>query len=396
MNTLRKITSQIVVVLGITLGVPLGAPVEVTIIGMDATRFGAVLFAAPIEGLTPATIKRIKTANANYKECQQAAITALNSKLINQVKFAAAVDACRERFPAISLYSQCKRRAVDAAASTKKDPSAALLECKKLLVTASFDREQSVPFFTNDGQLFFGGIGMNKVQSVATLDPPNFDCDRLNKSILNPLEAQYILFGNHPKVFKGLGPLAAKDLAKALQMEDPGKSDRKKGAATAGFGRIFGGLDAQKSTVFFPAAPCDFDGQLGKAFSGLSAYFLIDKGSGEVTPYFGIAHYRPTFKDLTTKDLVTKLIEVMNAGGTGYHAIIKNDTTAFVANSDFTEFDDEKDPRNVCKDPRPNALIGIVQAAKENPAKPRYLVVANVKNLCEYGDRLAARLTTDK
>jgi len=356
--------------------------------------FAPISQAAPVEGLTPATVKRIKTANANYKECQQAAITALNSKLINQVKFNAAIDACRERFPAISLYSQCKREAVAAAAATKKDPAEALAACKKLLVVASFDREQPVPFFISDGQLFFGGIGMNKTQSAATLDPPNFDCDRLNKSILNPLEAQYILFGNHPKVFKNLGPLPTADLAKTLQLENPAKADTKRGAGTNGFGRIFSGLEKPNSTVFFPAAPCDFDGQLGKAFSGLSAYYLIDKSVGEVTPYFGIAHFRPGIKDLTTKELVTKLIEVMNAGGAGYHAIIKNDTTAFVASSDFTEFDDEKDPRNVCKDPRANALIGIVQAAKDNPAKPRYLVVANVKNLCEYGDRLAVRLTS--
>ena len=292
------------------------------------------------------------------------------------------------------IRDRCKREAIAAAAATKKDPAEPLAACKKLLVAASFDREQPVPFFVSDGQLFFGGIGMNKTQSAATLDPPNFDCDRLNKSILNPLEAQYILFGNHPKVFKTLGPLSAADLAKTLQLENLSKADTKRGAGTAGFGRIFNGLEKPTSTVFFPAAPCDFDGQMGKAFSGLSAYYLIDKGAGEVTPYFGIAHYRPGIKDLTTKELVTKLIEVMNGGGTGYHAIIKNDTTAFVANSDFTEYDDEKDPRNVCKDPRANSLIGIVQAAKDNPAKPRYLVVANVRNLCEYGDRLAVRLTS--
>ena len=352
---------------------------------------------APIEGLNPAAVKRIKAANANYKECQQAAMTALTSKLINQVKFSAAVDACRERFPAISLYSQCKRQAIDAAAMTKKEPTEALTACKRLLVAASFDREQSVPFFINDKQLFFGGIGLNKVQSAGTMDPPNFDCDRLNKAILNPLESQYILFGNHPKVFKSLSALTPQNLMKALQMEDQSKGDRKKGVGTARFGRIFGGLDTPKATVFFPTAPCDFDGQLGKAFAGLSAYYLIDKRSGDVTPYFGIAHYRPTFKDLSTKDLVSKLIEAMNSGGGGgYHAIIKNDTTAFVANTDFSEFDDEKDPRNVCRDPRGNSLVGIVQATKENPAKPRYLVVANVKNLCEYGDRLAAGLTAEK
>jgi hypothetical protein len=193
-----------------------------------------------------------------------------------------------------------------------------------------------------------------------------------------------------------MGSLSGRDLANLLKLENPAKSDQKRGTGTKGFGRVFGNLDSPRATVFFPSAPCDFDGQLGKLFSGLSAFYLIDNESGDVTPYFGIAYYRPGIKELTTKALVTKLIGVLNAGdksGGGYSAIIKNDTTAFVAKSDFREFDDEKDPRNVCKDPRNHSMIGIVQAAKDNPARPRYLVVANIKNLCEYGDRLASRLT---
>ncbi|MEY4632039.1 MAG: hypothetical protein RIQ81_2159 [Pseudomonadota bacterium] len=355
--------------------------------------------AAKLEGLSPAVVKRIQTANTNYKECQQAAITAFNSKLINKVKFDSALDACRERFPAISLYGQCKREALSAAAATKKDPATALAECKKLLIAASFDRDQDIPFFTSRGQLFFSGIGMNRPQSIATLDPPNFDCDRLNKAVANPLEAQHILFGNHPKVFAGLGRLAAKEIATLARLEAPSGGDRKRGAGTKGFGRVFGNLDSPNATVFFPSAPCDFDGQLGKSFSGLSAFYLIDKEGAEATPYFGIAYYRPGVKELTTKGLVTKLIELLNSrdkAGGGYSAIIKNDTTAFVAKAEFQDFDEEKDPRNVCRDPRKHEFIGIVQATKDNPAKPRYLVVANVKNLCEYGDRLAARLTAEK
>lgn len=372
---------------------------RIAIAVIATSAFALPASAARLEGLTPATVKRIETANNNYKECQKAAITALNSKLINKIKFNSAIEACRERFPAISLYGECKREALAAATATKKDPATGLAECKKLLVAASFDRDHEMPFFVSRGQLFFSGIGMNRLQSAATLDPPNFDCDRLNKAIANPLESQHILFGNHPKAFAGMGPLSGRELAAALKLENAGKADQKRGIGTKGFGRVFGNLDTPRATVFFPSAPCDFDGQLGKLFSGLSAFYLIDKESGDVAPYFGIAYYRPGIKELTTKELVTKLIGVMNAGdksGGGYQAIIKNDTTAFVAKSDFQEFDDEKDPRNVCKDPRKHDLIGIVQAAKDNPARPRYLVVANIKNLCEYGDRLASRLTAGK
>lgn len=364
-----------------------------TTVTLLALANGTIVRAAPIEGLSPATVKKIRAANADYKECQQAALTALNSKLINQVKFKAAIDACRERFPAISLYGRCKRSALKAATAGKNKSNKSLSECKKLLVAASFDRDQPIPFFAQEKQLFFAGVGLNKTQSVATLDPPNFDCDRLNKAIVNPLEAQYILFGNHPQMFSGFEGLSSADLASTLGLDSVSKGSRKNGVGTKNFGRIFGNLENRNATVFFPTAACDFDGQLGKLFSGLSAYYLLDKGAGEVTPYFGIAHYRPNISSISTKTLVSDLIETLNQGAANkYKAVIKNDTTAFVTNAAFTEFDDEKDPRNLCKAPRNHSLLGIVQAAKENPARPRYLVVANISNLCEYGDRLAARL----
>lgn len=366
-----------------------------TTVTLLAALFSAPLQAAPIEGISPGTVKKIRAANADYKECQQAAITALNSKLINQVKFKAAIDTCRERFPAISLYGKCKRKALKSANSGKGKPAAALEECKKLLVAASFDKDQPIPFFTREKQLFFAGVGLNKSSSAVILDPPNFDCDRLNKALVNPLEAQYILFGNHPKMFSSLENLSGDDLARAMRLDSVTRGTRKNGVGTKDFGRIFGNLESRNATVFFPTAACDFDGQLGKLFSGLSAYYLLDKKSGEVTPYFGIAHYRPRISSISTKTLVSQLIATLNEGGSGYKAVIKNDTTAFVTNAAFTEYDDEKDPRNLCKAPREHSLLGIVQAAKENPARPRYLVVANITNLCEYGDRLAARLVEE-
>ena len=44
------------------------------------------------------------------------------------------------------------------------------------------------------------------------------------------------------------------------------------------------------------------------------------------------------------------------------------------------------------KQPRQHRFVGIVQAHKDKPNKPEYLILANVKNLCDFGDRLAKRL----
>ena len=38
-------------------------------------------------------------------------------------------------------------------------------------------------------------------------------------------------------------------------------------------------------------------------------------------------------------------------------------------------------------------VSAIVEARRDAPTKPAYVVVANIKNLCEFGDRLSKRLT---
>jgi hypothetical protein len=37
--------------------------------------------------------------------------------------------------------------------------------------------------------------------------------------------------------------------------------------------------------------------------------------------------------------------------------------------------------------------VGVVQGRKDAPTQPEYLILANVKNLCEFGDKLGKRLT---
>ena len=119
------------------------------------------------------------------------------------------------------------------------------------------------------------------------------------------------------------------------------------------------------------------------------AHYLIDHGASSVTPYFGIAYYKGDQRRVTTAKLIQALLRTL---GPTYKSTPKNDYVTFIAAANLTEVDDEQDPKNLCKQPRQHRFVGIVQAHKDKPNKPEYLILANVKNLCDFGDRLAKRL----
>jgi len=343
--------------------------------------------------LSPAKIKQIKRTNKSYKECQKTALQEFKSQKLTQPAFKSALDSCKERYPGAGLYIACKKKALadSKAAKSTDDASEDIAECKQYLTAAAFDPDASVPFFHDSGQLYFSGIGLNKSTTLKALNPPNFDCDRLVSAVKKPVEASYLLFGNHPTVFSGWENVLPADLTALLKLS--AKSAQKEARSKAGYlipgaGRIYGLVEDKGAGLFFPSAPCDFDGQTGNIFSGLSTYYLIEP-EAQVTPYFGIAYFKASQRSVTMADLVS---QVATRLGSDFKSFKKNSQVVFIASSAISETDGERDPRNLCRPPRRHQVLGVVQSLKDNPRQPEYLIVANIKNLCDYGDRLARRL----
>jgi hypothetical protein len=337
--------------------------------------------------LSPAKVKQIKRANKSFNNCRKDALTALKDGAISKKKFEVMLYTCQENFPGASLYVACKKAAVKTAAQEKIAPDAAAAQCERYLLAASFDTKRELPYFSEKGQLYFAGIGLNKEVPIKNLAPPNFDCELVAAVAADPKRAQYLLFGNHPSAFSTLSKLDGKALAKTLGVTKP----KKKGVDVTSFGRVFGDPAGGDATVFFPTATCDFDGKLGDIFSGLSAYYLLDRSSASATPYFGIAYYKPGQKALTTPQLVQATIKALGVDYKSFKKGGKSKNVTFIATQSPVETDEEHDPKNVCKTPRDQRFIAIVQGLKEKPAVPEYLIVANIKNLCTFGDRIARR-----
>ncbi|MCX6126833.1 MAG: hypothetical protein NTV34_19075 [Proteobacteria bacterium] len=361
---------------------------------------GAELHAAPASpvALSPAKVKQIKEINKGYQFCAQAAVKEVKTGALKSSDLPKALGICREQFPGAALYLQCKKDLLKDKPQLVPEPQA-VASCQKYLTAASFEPTEPIAFFIHNSEAYLAGLGLNQEVESAKLAPPNFNCEPYHLTETNLDGAQYILFGNSPNAFGTIGTIQQKFLHQVSQGLTAAKQPKTKETnenITAdnffkiiGFGRLFaekkpGGPTAQ--IAYFPSAPCHFSAPLGDIFSGISAHYLIHPTSKAATPYFGVTYFNKDRPAISTGKLVTEMLKRL---GPAYKLYKKNAETVFLAAASFTEFDLEGDPRNVCKSPRLQQFIGIVHSFKETSGRPNYLILANIKNLCDYGDRLA-------
>ncbi len=355
-----------------------------------------------------------KNSVKSYETCRKDLVKQLKKGTVTKSKFTSGLNSCRENFPSSAVYAACKKQSLKKLEKNKKASPESIEKCKNLLTSIDFSPENPAPFVVEQGQLYFAGIGLNRSQSANLLTPPNFNCTRLSNATKSTSHAQYLLFGNHPSLFKGfrnknrdvmisalgdgLRPANADDVQKNKKKKAKGKSkgtaqdpgqDSSKGLDYMGFGRIFGSPASAKALAFFPAAACDFKSDLGAHLGALSAYYLLDTVASSVTPLFGITYFKEKQEKFSTENVLEALKERL---GDSYKDFKKNSQTTFVASSVISDTDDEGDPKNLCQEPRPHKFVGIVQGQKDNPSRPDYVLLASIKNLCDFGDRVTMRL----
>lgn len=334
--------------------------------------------------IPPARAKAIKKTRASFEACRKEALAEFKSGSLSRKSFEAALGRCKESYPGASLYTDCKKKAIRTAKDKNISPDKAIDQCKRYLYAASFDPAEPVPFFVESGQIFFAGLGLNRPTAPNNMNPPNFDCGKLTAMAKSPEQAQYFLFGNHPNTFAALDAKKGAELSKALGMPKVSK----KGYDVNGFGRIFGDVSKPSGVVFFPTGACEFEADPGDIFAGLSAYYLIDAAGSGLYPYFGIAYFKQGQTDITTPKLIQRTIKLL---GPNFKAQAKNPQVTFIAAGALAEQDDEKDPKNLCQQPRQHRFVAVIQSRPDG-SSPEYMLLANIKNLCEFGDRLAKRL----
>ena len=336
--------------------------------------------------LSPSKRENIQLSNRSYKKCRSDAITLMKTGKLSPKRLKRRLVGCKEKFPGASLYISCKKKALKTFKGKKGKLKEKVSECKQLLLATSFDPQNPIPFNFHNSQYFFAGIGFNKPLSVRELDLPNFDCSKVKPAIKKPNTAEFFLFGNHPQKFKTFSRWSPKKISKRLGLPLEMPPD---GHYVENLGKIFGNIRSKTATMYFPSASCVFSGPLGTNFTGLTVYYLIDASKQLLLPYFSIAFYHPNFSAMSKAQMGEKVQKLfIENGEKGHKQTSISEQIDVIAAAKIDEFDEEGDPRNLCAPPRKHRYLAVLKGRENEKDKLEYLVMANIKNLCTFGDRL--------
>ncbi len=339
-----------------------------------------------VKALSPAD-----KAAGQFLGCRKKILKLFKAGLVDKHEFQEKSDYCKHKYPAAELYVICKKQALKKHA---KDPAAlkeALEECKDTLEQASFDPDQTMPFFFYRKRLFFAGLPMDKGVEKDSLKFINYDCNSVKTAVATPQKADFMFFGNHPQVFEALKEKTPDVLRKQWKLP-AGKNA--KGTYVANFGKVYGDIATPQASVYFPTGSCGYAKNTGDIIKGLKAHFLIE-GTLAI-PYLAVAFYNSLPKDETGQTLTDELLERLSAmDKKKKYVVTKSPKKAqlFVSSFKITSFDSEGDPQNICKDVMAqallNAYLAVVQWDSKKGPVPEYILLANISLMCDYGNRVA-------
>lgn len=331
-----------------------------------------------------------------YKQCRKKVIaesaSQTNPKLRRQLIKRGSSN-CKKRYPKISNLIGCRKKALKDNIYGKNDLYLALKACMTTYELQPARTSTTNPLTLDGKTLWFSNINLSEARSFSPLkkksggtpSKPNdaLDCTNVYQVLKGTSKPEYILFGNDPRSFQSLRKKTFKSLLKSLKI-----NRKKKRSKTLNpyLGQLVWHKKSSSLAAYFPVAACSVTQKQRGNFQDIKIYYLLDKKKSVGLPYFGIAFYQSQDR-VSPSRIIWNLKKIL---GTGYiHKPIANDIQA-VSRGEITEFDYEGDPFNMCKAPRTHSIIATV---KPNKSKKHtdFVLVANIRNLCHYGDTMAKR-----
>ena len=346
-------------------------------------------------------VKQVKVnkskPNTSYKNCRKQAIKRLkplkDNKLHSRI-LKESLQRCKEKTPAVAVLKQCQKEAVRAYADNRDYLKTALKECKGIYKSFEFNGKKPLPLKMQGDLAYFGGIGLNsnrRIQQQSKESPDadlnrigNFDCGSLEDIFYADKSPEYVLFGNSPNAYFPLSNRSLRDLSKELKMKLLKKKSYKKKHPF--FGRIYYEARTKRFSNYFPSSSCQYSSDNLGIYEALQVQYLVDKEKKIATPYFGVAFYGAQSK-VKTKSLIKKLRAEL---GEDFILTKSKSGLDLLSKAKIGAFDYDGDPWNLCQPPRQHNWLAAIQSEKKT-GRTQYLVLANIRSLCRFGDRMASR-----
>lgn len=339
----------------------------------------------------------------DYQECLAAVIKKYKTLKtpIADKKQLVSLAGCRDRYPAASILVDCKRQMTVGYKDQPELLKPALKECGNEYRKYAYDAKSAVPIAIKENKAFFAGVGMNEITIMKESEEDevpsaqymgenfgNFSCSPLYGTMFEDALPEYTLFGNDPFLYNPLRNVSKEAFFKAINYPTTKKPAS---FVTKEFGEITFDAKTNRFLNYLPSSYCFFNRKIGTIYEALKVYYLLDRESKSVIPYFGVGFY----KDKTLIPSKQLAEEIKTKLGDGYRISELKPGVFIIATHDKFEVDGEGDPKNLCQKIALSPYVSIV-VTREASNLASYSLFANTGNLCRFGDRVASRFLKKK
>jgi len=351
--------------------------------------FGGILIvlACSLDALAAEKIVRRKSKidklafTEDYESCRKRILDNWRSKQINDATVRNEIKKCDDNFPLASYLTKCRQDVLRMKAQDKDTQKRALEDCLDQAKAVGVGINSKFPASKMGNQVLFAATSFVP-KSGQFSAPPNFDCADVAQSISYGTGGQYLLFGNQLATFSSFSATAQRLIEKVTKQkptqDGPGGN---KYWNVDKLGRLYEGEKASEPALYFPSIGCSYMGKLGPQYESVELHYLLNYRRREAYPYFGIAFLR---KGAVTDETDFEALMVEALSSSKISRDKRRGLTIFSKTP--LKFDKDGDPKDVCASPRSHDYIGMIKSASPSNSGDGYIVVASVKNLCDFGD----------
>ncbi len=346
------------------------------------------------DSLTP-TNATWRSERESYHKCRKDVLLKLgkgkkkNKKNLKRAK--KSIQNCRAMFPESAALTLCRKRAFKDFKDRANYIPTALKECRHEYKKMRFSPQAYQPIRRYRGYIIFAGANLadtryfSKKQILSSsnysLNTSYFDCNKLKLVLTKKEKPEYLLFGNRLSHYI---PLSNIPFPKLRQHLEPKLTKNTEDITHKTLGLLHFNKKDNNIISYLPSTPCSFQPDAQSPFEAVKLYYIPDVVKKTATPYFAIAFYKENSK-IPLSQLTE---EVSRELGDSFQVIRGKGDMTFIAEKPIQYFDHEGDPKDLCKFPREHSLVAAI-ASKQEYA--RYLLLSNIRNQCNMGDRLASR-----
>ena len=341
--------------------------------------------------ITKQNVVSVKEGLSNYTSCKNSALEKARSAKTGKTKKALLgkyLYQCREEYPSFFMMSLCKSKALKNYSSSPTDFKLAMKDCRYEYSKLKYNPKSIIPVTWHKDKIYFAGVGLNSPLKISEKNEGlglkkqfgNLNCENVINSKKQASLVEYILIGNNIKSWR---PFAHSDAKKLITKFGFEKNETK--VFSEALGEVIKESGSDSLLNYLPSASCHFDRNLKHSIDGIKIYYLLGKNKTEATPYFGIAFYKKRKKPLV-KSLISKLRDQWPYSSFA----TKKENYTLISQYPVTEFDFQGDPKNLCKGSRSNTEV-IIVGHYNKPKRADFIVVANIENLCNFGDKAASQ-----